>query len=61
MSEDISFTRRPETVFRETNKPINYWINIEHWDDHRGIRLEDPRRELQKKYKEYVQQQLRIY
>ena len=34
-----------QLVFREINKPIN----IEYWDDNKGIRLEDPRRELQKK------------
>ena len=50
-----------QLVFRETKKPITYWINIEHWDDYKEIRLEDPRRELQKKNEEYVQRQLRSY
>ena len=40
--------------FRETDKPINYQINNENWDDHKGIRLKDLRREFQKKNKQYV-------
>ena len=40
-----------QIVFRETNKPINYSINIEHSDDHKRIRLEDSRSELHKRMK----------
>ena len=38
-------------VSRETNKPINYQMNIEYWDDHGEIRLEHPRREIAKSKK----------